>query len=188
LPTFASYGEGWPEVADWLYSARDATDQYVAISLGAAYGAQLVGAWKVLQAINPLPVKLVAVEPVPQNCAAIRRHMTGNGIDPNENWILQAALGDDNEPILFPVGSGAGPSASVGNSNTKEFRQAFADMFRLRGQCGRVLRNIFLHNSTGVVRDLGAGFGAELKFKKQTFAAAAIMSVECPWGTMLPRG
>jgi hypothetical protein len=90
--------------------------------------------------------------------------MTVNGIDPNEHWIRQAALGGDSEPILFPVGAGAGPSASVGNSNTKESRQAFADIFRLRGQCGRVLKNIFLHNSTGVMRDLGAGFGAELKF------------------------
>jgi FkbM family methyltransferase len=165
LPTLASYGEAWLEVADWFFSARAATGHYVAISLGAAFGAQLVGAWKVLRAINPLPAKLVAVEPVPQNCASLRRHMAFNGIDPNEHWILQAALGADNDPLLFPVGAhGAGPSANSGDSNSKAFRQTLADSFRLRGQSGRVLKNILLYNSTGVVRDLGAGYSGEVKF------------------------
>jgi FkbM family methyltransferase len=165
LPTLASDGEAWLEIADWLFSASEATDQYVAISLGAAFGAQLVGAWKALQAINPLPAKLVAVEPVPQNCASLRKHMTFNGIDPNEHWILQAALGADSEPILFPVGSaGAGPSASSGPSNSKHFRKLLTDMFRLRRQSRRVLKNIVLYNSTGLIHDLGAGFSAELKF------------------------
>lgn len=165
LPTLESYGEAWLEVADWFFAACEATGRYVAISLGAAFGAQLGGAWKALQAINPLPAKLVAVEPVLQNCASHRRHMAFNGIDPNEHWILQAALGADSDPVLFPVGaSGAGPSANIGDSNPKTFRQTLADSFRLRRQSGRVLKNILLYNSTGVVRDLGAGYSGEVKF------------------------
>jgi FkbM family methyltransferase len=164
LPTFASYGEAWFEVADWFYSAREARGQYVAISLGAAFRAQLVGAWKALQAINPLPARLVAVEPVPKNCDWTRKHMAVNGIDPDEHWIMQAALGPDNEPILFPVGApGTGLTTAVG-TNSAESRQAYADMFRRRGHCERVLKNILLYNSTGITHELGLGYSAEIKF------------------------
>lgn len=163
LPTLASHGEAWFEIADWLYSARDATGQYVAISLGAAFGAQLVGAWKALQALNPLPARLVAVEPVAANCDWIRRHMADNGIDPNAHWIVQAALGADNEPILFPVGApGTGMTASV-VINSAESRKAFAETFPRRDDCGRMLKNIFLYNSTGIAHDLEFGHSAEIK-------------------------
>jgi hypothetical protein len=74
-PTVATYGEGWFEVADWLASAHEARGRYVVISLGASFGRQLVGAWKALQAINPLPSLLVGVEPVPENCAWLHSHI-----------------------------------------------------------------------------------------------------------------
>jgi FkbM family methyltransferase len=163
LPTVATYGEAWFEVADWLVSAHEARQQYVAVSLGAAFGHQLVGAWKALQAINPLPSRLVAVEPAPQNCDWIRSHMATNGIDPDDHWIIQAALGHDNEPILFPVGApGTGLNSSVWVSST-ESRQSYADALRSQGYCERVLENILLYNSTGLLRELGHGYSGELK-------------------------
>jgi FkbM family methyltransferase len=164
LPTLAANGEGWFEIADWFYSARDAHDQYVAVSLGAAFGVQLVGAWKALQAINPLPARLVAVEPVPENCDWTRRHMASNGIDPDAHWIIQAALGVDNEPSLFPVGApGTGLTASV-QTDSAQARQSYADFFVRSGSCERVLRNILLHNSTGATHKLALGYNAEIKF------------------------
>jgi FkbM family methyltransferase len=164
LPTVATHGEGWFEVASWLLSARDARDRYVAISLGAAFGAQLVGAWKALDAINPLPARLVAVEPVPEQCRWMRSLMTTNGIDPDDHWIIQAAVGADNEPVLFPVGApGSGLNESV-ITNSAESRQAYADLLRRGGHAERVLDNILLHNSTGVMRDLGHGYSGEVKF------------------------
>jgi FkbM family methyltransferase len=164
LPTLATYGEAWFEVADWFYSARDAGGQYVAVSLGAAFGAQLVGAWKVLQAINPMPARLVAVEPVPENCEWTRRHMAINGIDPEQQWIIQAALGVDNEPILFPVGApGTGLTASV-QTNSEYARHGYAEIFQRRGLSDRVVENMFLYNSTGITHDLGLGYSAEVKF------------------------
>jgi len=67
--------ESWFEAVDWVVSAREARDRYVIITLGANYGAQAVGAYRALQAVNPLPFKLVAVEPVPGNLEWIKRHM-----------------------------------------------------------------------------------------------------------------
>lgn len=164
LPTVATHGEAWFEVASWLLSARDAQDRYVAISLGAAFGAQLVGAWKALQAINPLPARLVAVEPVPEQCRWMRSLMTTNGIDPDAHWIIQAAVGPDNEPMLFPVGApGSGLNESV-ITNSAQSRQAYADLLRRGGYAQRVLDNILLHNSTGITRELGHGYGGEVKF------------------------
>lgn len=163
-PTVENYGEGWFEVADWLASARDARGRYVAISLGAAFGRQLVGTWKALQALNPLPSLLVAVEPVPENCAWIRSHMRTNGINPDEHWIIQAAVATENEPVLFPVGApGSGRNSSI-EINAQPFRQTTIDLLRRDGACERVLENILLHNSTGIVRDLGFGLSGEIKF------------------------
>src|SRR5712671_4855233 len=49
------------------------------------------GACRALQLLNPMPYKLVAVEPVPQNVQRIRRHMRDNGIDPDDQWIIEGA-------------------------------------------------------------------------------------------------
>jgi FkbM family methyltransferase len=164
LPTVATDGEAWFEVADWLVSAHEARQHYVAISLGAAFGHQLVGAWKALQAINPLPSRLVAVEPVPQNCTWMRSHMATNGINPDDHCIIQAALGPDNEPILFPVGAaGTGLNSAV-TVNSAELRRTYADLLRHGGYSERVLDNILQYNSTGITHDLGLGYTGELKF------------------------
>jgi FkbM family methyltransferase len=160
----ATFGETYFEIADWFYSALDASDRYVAVSLGAAYGSQLVGAWKALQAVNPMPADLVAVDPVPANCAWTRKHMFDNGINPDEHSIIQAALGADNEPILFPVGApGTGITSAIG-VNSASSRRVYVDLFQQSGQSERVLRNIFLFNSTGVSQELGLGYVGELKF------------------------
>jgi FkbM family methyltransferase len=164
LPTLATFGETYFEIADWFYSALDASDRYVAVSLGAAYGSQLVGAWKTLQAVNPMPAHLVAVEPVPVNCEWTRKHMSDNGINPDEHSIIQAALGPDNEPILFPIGApGTGVTSAIG-VNSASSRQVYVELFQQSDQSERILRNIFLFNSTGVSQELGAGYIGELKF------------------------
>jgi FkbM family methyltransferase len=163
-PTVANYGEGWFEVADWLASAHEARGRYVAISLGAAFGRQLVGAWKAVQALNPLPTLLVAVEPVPENCAWMRSHMVTNGIDPDDHWIIEAAIAADNQPVLFPVGApGSGRNSCV-EINAEPFRRTAMELLRRDGTCERVLENILLYNSTGIVRDLGFGLNGEIKF------------------------
>jgi hypothetical protein len=164
LPTLQTHDEGWFEIADWLASTHDASGRYVAISIGAALGYQLVGAWKVLQVINPMPSLLVAVEPVPENCNRMRSLMALNGIDPDDHWIIQAAVGTDHDPILFPIGApGSGLTDCIG-TNSAESRLAYFEMLRSRGHCERALENILLNNSTGMTHNLGRGYSGEVKF------------------------
>jgi Methyltransferase FkbM domain len=177
-PSVSTWGEGFLELAGWLLAARDARDQFVAISLGAAYGRQLVLAWKALNAINPLSCRLVAVEPVPENCAWILRHLAVNGIDPGEHWIIQAALAPDNEPVLFPVGAPGSGRTGCTDTNNPLSRQTYANMISTRGFAEQALENILLYNSTGLGYDLGAGFEGEVKF----VSAVTLRDVLAPFG------
>lgn len=48
--------ETWFEAVDWIIAAREADrPSFVMITLGANYGAQAVGAWHTLRAVNPRP-------------------------------------------------------------------------------------------------------------------------------------
>jgi len=177
-PSVATWGEGYFELASWLMAARDARDRFVAVSLGAAFGAQLVFAWKALQALNPLPCRLIAVEPVPENCSWIRRHMAVNGIDPDEHCIIQAAVGYDNEPALFPVGApGSGRTGST-DTNSAHGRETYASLLRGHAYSQHVLENILLYNSTGLAYDLGAGFESEMKFVSAVTIRDVLMPLE----------
>jgi hypothetical protein len=164
LPTILGDGEGWFEFVDWVVSAREAKDDYVAISLGAAYGSQLVGAWKALQLLNPLPSLLIAVEAVPENCRWIATHMRDNGIAPEEHVIIQAAVGPDNEVVLFPVGApGSGRNNALA-TNAPRSRATYAQVLSRAEHAGRITRNLLMRNTTGLVRDLGEGASGEVKF------------------------
>jgi hypothetical protein len=150
-------GEGWFEAVNWLASARAARGRYVMITLGAHYGAQAVGAFKAVQRANPMPCKLVAVEPVPENCAWMVQHMRTNGIDPNDHWLVQTAVGASNDPIYFPVGA---PGTGANNSyatNEAAARTLYADMFIKQGKAEQALRNLIMNNTTGIAKDLVPG-------------------------------
>src|ERR1700739_1998768 len=62
LPTIED-GEGWFEMVNWVEAAREARHRYVMVSLGARYCGGAVGSYRALQYLNPMPYKLVAVEP-----------------------------------------------------------------------------------------------------------------------------
>ena len=47
-------GEGWFEAVNWIAAAREARERFVMISLGAHYGAQLVGAHHMVAARQSL--------------------------------------------------------------------------------------------------------------------------------------
>jgi hypothetical protein len=157
--------EAWFEAADWVTAAREARNSYVMITLGANYGAQAVGAYRALQAINPLPYKLVAVDPVPENVKWIRRHMSNNGIDPDQQWILPLAISDNVEPMYFPVGGPGIGSNNAYSTNEKAARLQYAEDFITRGMGPEALRNLLVNNTTGLTKDLvpGQNFKAEIK-------------------------
>jgi len=157
--------EGWFEAVDWVIAAREARERYTMITLGAHYGAQAVGAYRALQAVNPLPCKLVAVEPVPGNYEWIQRHLRNNGIDPARQWLVPLAISDSTAPLFFPVGGPGIGSNNCYSTNELAARRDYAEGFIGAGRAEEALRNLLLHNTTGLTKDLAPGhdFKAEIK-------------------------
>lgn len=143
-------GEGWFEAVNWVAAAREARERFTMITLGACYGAQAVGSQRTLQILNPMPYKLVAVEPEPENYQWIIRHMRTNGIDPDGQWLIQAAVSHDNVPVLFPVGwPGTGAQNCV-STNESRSRKVYADQLIASGRTAEALRNLLVNNTTGL--------------------------------------
>jgi hypothetical protein len=160
-------GEGWFEGANWVLAAREAKDHFVMITLGACYGAQAVGSYRILQQLNPMPCKLVAVEPVPENFEWTARHFRDNGLDPAAHWLVPLAIGGNNEPVLFPIGAPGSGAQNAVATNNRAAREYYVDIFTRGGSepAKIALRNLLLHNTTGLTRDLveGHDFKAEIK-------------------------
>jgi hypothetical protein len=166
LPTIED-GEVWFEALNWVMAAREAKGRFVMMTLGANYGAQAVGSYRILQQLNPMPCKLVAVEPVPENYEWTLRHFRNNDIDPAEHWLVPLALGADVTPVLFPVGApGSGAQNAIATNNA-EARQQYVEAFSQGGDevVMAALRNLLLHNTTGLTRNLieGRDLTAEIK-------------------------
>jgi hypothetical protein len=145
-----SWGEGFFEAVSWFEAARAARGSYTMITLGACYGAQAVGAYLALQGLNPMPVKLVAVEGDPDNYAWTRQHFRDNGIDPDRHWLINCAISDSNKPVLFPVGE---PGSGVNNciaTNTALSRQIYAEELARRPDLPDVVRNLIVAGKTGI--------------------------------------
>jgi hypothetical protein len=160
-----SDGEGWFEAVNWVEAARAARRRFVMITLGACYGAQAVGSYRTLQLLNPMPSKFVAVEGDPENVAWVKQHMRDNGMDPDAHWIVQAAISNNNNPVLFPVGwPGLGIQNCYG-TNEDNSRKVYADEIIASGRANDAIRNIFLNNSTGIIKNLvpGQDFPGEIK-------------------------
>jgi hypothetical protein len=158
-------GEGWFEAVSQVEAAREAQGRFVMISLGAAYGAQAAGSSLVLQAINPMPCKLVVVEPEPTNLVWIARHFRDNGIDPDQHWLFGAVLGGTNEPILFPVGSQGSGAQNCFSTNDPSTRRYYADSLVSQGATEEALRNLLTNNSTGIRTNLVPGYDMPAEIK-----------------------
>ena len=163
LPTIAD-GEGWFESVNWVIAAQEARGRYVMVTLGACYGAQAVGSYRALQLLNAIPCKFVAVEPDPENYEWTVRHFRDNGLDPNYHWLVQAAISDTNAPVFFPVGSPGTGAQNCFASNEIAAREVYVDELIKRGPA-EALRNLLLHNTTGITKSLveGHDFSAEIK-------------------------
>ena len=95
-------GEGWFEAANWILAARAARERFVMVTLGACYGAQAVGSCRAMQLLNPMPYRLVAVEPEPDNYEWTRHHMRDNGINPDDQWLMKSSHQRPQRSSAFP--------------------------------------------------------------------------------------
>jgi hypothetical protein len=164
LPSVAE-GEPWFEYVSWVDSAREAKGRYVMATLGACYGAQAVGCHRALQMLNPMPCKLVAVEPEPDNLLWIKRHFLNNGINPDDHWLIGSAISDTRAPVFFPVGGPGTGAQNCFSTNEPGAREAYVAALAESDQRDEALRNLLLRNSTGMTKSLtGDGrFNAEIK-------------------------
>lgn len=159
-------GESWFECVNWVVAAREARERFVMITLGACYGAQAVGCIRALQLTNSMPYRIVAVEPIPEQYEWMMRHLRANAIDPDAQWLLQAAISDLNAPVLFPVGSPGSGAQNCFSTNEPGARQAYFDELVRSGRPEEALRKLLLENTTGIKKNLvpGYNFLAEIKF------------------------
>ena len=128
------------------------------VTLGACYGAQAVGSYLALAKLNPMPCRLVAVEPEPVNLTWIARHFRDNGIDPDAHWLIGAAIGPTNEPTLFPVGAPGSGAQNALSTNEATARAAYVRALSSSGDRAKLaLRSLLLENSVGISRNLLSG-------------------------------
>lgn len=162
LPELSRDGEGWFEAVDWVMAAREASGSYVMMTLGACYGAQAVGASRALQLVNPMPFKLVAVEPMPENMRWVEKHLRDNGIDPKNHWLVQLAISDRLDPVYFPVGAPGSGAQNCYSTNEVDARNEYVRQLSEDPQSA--LRDLILTGRTGITRDLvpGEGWSAEI--------------------------
>jgi O-methyltransferase len=158
-------GELWFEAVNWVEAARAARGQFTMVTLGANYGAQAVGAFAALQALNPMPCKLVAVEPVPENLARTKRHMRANGIDPDQHWLIGSAIGQSNAPMLFPIGSPGSGAQNGFATNEPAARENYVSAMQSAGQVEQALASLLLNNTTGIMTNLVPGFDLPAEIK-----------------------
>jgi hypothetical protein len=156
LPEFPKDGEGWFEGFNWVAAAREAKNRFVMLTLGACYGAQAVGSYRILMQLNPMPCKLVAVEPDPGNIAWIKKNFRDNGIDPDDHWIISAAVSDNNDPVLFPVGAPGWGAAGCAWTNDPIQRERLAARVISAGAADDALEGILVNHRTGIKMPLVA--------------------------------
>lgn len=135
------------------------------ITLGASYGAQAAGSVRALLALNPMPYKVVAVEPEPENYQWTRKHLRDNDIDPDGHWLLQLAISDKNDPVLFPIGSPGTGAQNCIATNEAAARKVYAEEIVAAGKAEQTLRKLMLTNGTGITKYLLPGeiYPAEIK-------------------------
>ena len=174
-------GEGWFEAVNQVLAARDARDRFVMVTLGACYGAQAVGSYLALQKINPMPCKLVAVEPEPSNLAWVAQHLGDNGIDPSDHWLVGSAISDSNAPVFFPVGAPGSGAQNCFSSNEMGARQNYVRSLIDSGLTQEALTNLLLRNTTGLKKNLLPGVEGDFEAEITLMSAVTLKDILSPY-------
>lgn len=107
-PLLPPFDEEYFEWIDLIEAVKAAKGQFVMVELGAGYARWIVRAVAALQQLNPMPYRLVAVEPEPTHFEWLKEHLRDNGIDPAEHELIMAAVNGTGERVRFWVGNPSG--------------------------------------------------------------------------------
>ncbi|MBM3492199.1 MAG: hypothetical protein FJX68_17515 [Alphaproteobacteria bacterium] len=99
-------GELFFEFASLLDAVREAEERFVMLELGGGYAARSVDAALALRRFNPLPAFLLVVEAEPTHFAWAEQHFRANSLDPEQHWLINAAVSSQNQPVPFLIGAG----------------------------------------------------------------------------------
>ncbi|MFP6747597.1 MAG: hypothetical protein VCD66_08390 [Alphaproteobacteria bacterium] len=176
-----SDGEDWFEFYNWVAAAKEARGSYVMMTLGSCYGAQAVGSYLALQALNPMPAKLVAVDGVPENMAMTHKQFRDNGIDPDDHWMIEAAVSGDNKPVLFPIGAPGSGTQNCVLTNSGANHMAILDLARKAGATERLAQSLLLRNSTDLTIDLAPGTEYDFTGEITFVSAVTLMDMLAPF-------
>jgi hypothetical protein len=165
-------GERWFEAVNWFVAAREARGEFVMLTLGAWLGGQAVGCHRALRLLNPMPCRLVAVEPMADNVALIGQHFRTNGIDPDAHWIVPMAVNDTADPVLFPVAPRAMGPQNCFSTNERSMREFYCREIVAADKSAEAVADLMLRNSTGITipgKSLtGEPMHAEVKYVSAT--------------------
>src|SRR5258708_22356646 len=104
---------------------------------------------------------------VRENFAWTATHFREKGLEAGAEGLGPRAMGGNNEAVLFPIGAPGSGAQNAVATNNKAAREFYVDLFTRAGpEPAKVaLRNLLLHNTTGLTRDLveGYDFKAEIK-------------------------
>jgi hypothetical protein len=162
-------GEGWFEAVNWYLAAREARNRFVMVTLGAWHGSQAVGSYRALQAVNPMPCRLVAVEPMTESMDLVRRHFRNNGIDPAEHWLIPMVISGSNDPVFFAMGPRRMGPQNCFSTNERAAREGYYNQIIEAGRAEQALRDLLLRNSTGISiagrnEAVGQTYQAEIRY------------------------
>src|SRR5262245_38334436 len=105
--------EEYFEWIDLLEAVSQAQQTFTIIELGAGYGRWLVNAAAALRQRGHHDFQLIGVEAEPTHFEWMKVHFAENGLDPEQHWLIKAAISTDRKGAWFTVGR---PDAWYGQS------------------------------------------------------------------------
>tara|TARA_R110002167_G_scaffold70059_10_gene197295 strand:- start:197 stop:1159 length:963 start_codon:yes stop_codon:yes gene_type:complete len=141
-----SDGETFFEFAAIYAAVKAAQGQFTMVELGGGYASRCVDAHAALQRFNPMPSNFVVVEAEPVHFDWAKRHMRANGIDPDQHWMINAAVSDSHDPVLFLIGEGLYYNSIIDHADASEMCRQVEGMDKTL----TVLRNLMCTGQLGI--------------------------------------
>ena len=145
------------------------------VELGGGYAARCVDAYQALQSQKPMPAQLVIVEAEPTHFQWAKRHLRNNGIDPDDHWLINAAVCPDYDPVMFMQGAGTYYNSIVEPGALDRLVEQVVALDNTR----QLLLNLLATGETGVQVPYNSSIGSDL-FRYKFVSALPLADILAP--------